>query len=367
VPPLGKAVTIGLVTPGYCTLEGSARFASRHPGLVDQGFFRVTPAGTLSSLGLGTYLGKPDDATSQRYGQAILAALKGGINVLDTAINYRYTRSEQDIGEALRQAFAEGAAARDETLVCTKAGFLTAGAVPSGLHVSHVVGDSHCMEAEFLTDQVTRSRANLRLDTIDVLYLHNPETQLDEVPVAKFEDRLARAFERLEQLCAAGQIRYYGAATWSGFRRKADHPKRLSLQRFIELARQVGGEDHHFRFLQVPFNLGMPEAFTYTHAVIAGEAVNLLEVAARAGITVVASASLMQAKLTGVLPMGIRGKWSEPHTSAQFALQFARSAPGVTTALAGMSQTAHVHENMGIGGFPPAAAESWLHIFEQES
>lgn len=355
------------MTPGYFTPEGSARFAARHPDAAENSFFRSTPAGKLSSLGLGTYLGKPDDATSQRYVQAILAALGGGINMIDTAINYRYTRSEQDVGEALRQTFAGGLAARDEVLVATKAGFLTAGAVPSGLHVSHIVGDSHCIEADFLTDQIARSRANLRLETIDVFYLHNPETQLDEIPAPKFEDRLALAFERLEQLCAAGQIRYYGAATWNGFRLKSDHPKRLSLPRLIELARQAGGEDHHFRFIQLPFSLGMPEAFTYPHAQLAGENVNVLEIAARAGITVVASASLMQARLTGVLPLAIRAKWSEPQTSAQFALQFARSAPGVTTALAGMSQTAHVRENLGIAALPPADPESWLSIFQQES
>lgn len=352
--------------PGYCTLEGSARFAARHPGLSQNHFFRTSAAGTISTVGLGTYLGKPDDITSQRYVLAIRAALAGGINVLDTAINYRYTRSEQDLGEALRQSIAEGVVSRDELLVCTKAGFLTAGAVPSNLHPSHIVGDSHCLEPEFLTDQIARSRANLRLETLDVFYLHNPEAQLDAVPVAKLEDRLLSAFQRLEQLCASGQIRCYGAATWTAFRLKHDHPRRLSLSRFIELARQAGGDDHHFRFLQLPFNLGMPEAFTYPHARLGGDHVNVLEVAARAGITVITSASLQQARLTRGLPASLRAKWAEPASDAQFALQFARSAPGVTTALAGMSQTAHVEENLGLGAFPPASPDSWLSLFSKE-
>jgi aryl-alcohol dehydrogenase-like predicted oxidoreductase len=355
------------VITGYCTPEGSARFVARHEALAAQAFFRTIPAGAVSSIGLGTYLGKPDDATSARYVDAMLAALAGGINAIDTAINYRYTRSEQDVGEALRRAVGEGVAARDEVLVSTKAGFLTAGAVPSNLHVSHVVDDSHCMEAEFLADQVARSRAHLGIETIDVFYLHNPETQLRAVPPAKFEERLLRAFERLEQLCAAGQIRAYGAATWGGFRRKPDHAERLSLPNFIELAKQAGGEDHHFRFVQLPFNLAMPEAFTYPHATIAGEAVNVLEVAARAGITVVASASLSQARLVNGLPRDLRAKWADPRSDAEFALQFARSAPGVTTALTGMSQTAHVRENLGVGDYPPAPADVWLNVFQRES
>ena len=113
------------MTPGFFTPNGSARFAARHPALAAQAFFRNIPAGAVSSLGLGTYLGKPDETTSARYVDAILAALRGGINTFDTAINYRYTRSEQDLGEALRRAFNENLAARDELLIATKAGFLT--------------------------------------------------------------------------------------------------------------------------------------------------------------------------------------------------------------------------------------------------
>lgn len=354
------------MTSGYFTSEGSTRYSARHQALAGQEFFHLTPAGLLSSVGLGTYLGKPDEATSARYVEAILAALKGGINVFDTAINYRYTRSEQDLGEALRRAFQEGLAARDEILVCTKAGFLTAGAVPSNLHPSHIVSDSHCIEPDFLSDQAARSRANLRLDTIDVLYLHNPETQLRSIPLAKFEERTARAFERLEGLCSAGHIRHYGVATWNAFRTKPGHDERLSLPRLIELARNTAGEDHHFRFIQLPLNLAMPEAFTYPHALLGGEGVNVLEVAARSGITVVASASLNQARLVNGLPARLRALWSAPRTDAEFALQFARSAPGVATALAGMSQTAHVRENLGVGAYPPEPVSEWLRVFQKE-
>ncbi|MCL4795419.1 MAG: aldo/keto reductase [Bryobacteraceae bacterium] len=354
------------MTSGFCTSDGSTRFTARHQALAGREFYRRTPAGLLSSIGLGTYLGKPDEAASARYVEAILAALNGGINVFDTAINYRYTRSEQDLGEALRRAFQEGLAARDEVLVCTKAGFLTAGAVPSNLHPSHIVADSHCIEPEFLSDQAARSRANLRLDTIDVLYLHNPETQLRSIPLAKFEDRIAHAFERLEKLCTAGHIRHYGVATWNAFRLKPGQDERLSLPRLIELARNTAGEDHHFRFIQLPLNLAMPEAFTYPHALLDGEGINVLEVAARSGITVVASASLNQARLVNGLPARLRSRWSAPQTDAEFALQFARSAPGVTTALAGMGQTAHVRENLAVGAYPPAPASDWLSIFQRE-
>lgn len=324
--------------------------------------------GTVSTLGLGTYLGAPSDSVSARYVEAILEALRQGINVFDTALNYRYTRSEQDLGKALRRAAAEGLAARDEVLVATKAGFLTAGNIPSGLHPSHIAaGGTHCMEPGFLADQVRRSRANLGLETIDVLYLHNPETQLEEVPVKKFEDRIVAAFQQLEKLVREGAIRDYGVATWSGLRSKPGVQGRLSLPRLVEFAREAGGEDHHFRYVQLPLNLMMPEAFTYPHALLDGEGVNVLEVAVRSGLTVVASAALKQGRLISFLPGNVRAKLAGPQTDAQCALQFARSAPGVSIALAGMSQAAHVRENAGVGDFPPAPPEQWLALFAQES
>lgn len=356
------------MTPGYFTPAGSARFAGRHSEPAAHGFYRTIAAGTVSSLGLGTYLGAPGEEVSARYVESILEALRRGINVFDTAINYRYTRSEQDVGEALRRVFGEGLAARDEVLVATKAGFLTAGAVPSGLHVSHLAaGGTHCMAPEFLMDQVRRSRAHLGLETIDVLYLHNPETQLQELASNKFEDRVLAAFQQLEKLSRDGSIRAYGAATWGGLRRKPGEPERLSLPRLVELAREAGGEDHHFRYVQLPVNLMMPEAFTYPHALLDGEGVNVLEVAVRSGITVMASASLKQGRLAAYLPAEVHAKLEGPRTNAQCALQFARSTPGVSVALAGMSDLAHVRENAGLGEFPPAPPEQWLTLFEKES
>ncbi len=61
------------------------------------------------------------------------------------------------------------------------------------------------MAPDFLADQIDRSRANLGVDTIDVFYLHNPETQLGFVDRAEFDTRIRRAFAQLEQLVGARQ------------------------------------------------------------------------------------------------------------------------------------------------------------------
>ena len=81
-----------LMWKGFATAEGTARYRDRFPRLREAGHFRraqgAPGAGELwmSSIGLGTYLGEPDAAGDARYTQAIMHALRSGINVLDTAI-----------------------------------------------------------------------------------------------------------------------------------------------------------------------------------------------------------------------------------------------------------------------------------------
>lgn len=331
-------------------------------------FYRASQDCLVSSLGIGTYLGELDGETDAAYTAAICQSVAGGLNVIDTAINYRHMRSELNAGAALCQLFENGEAARDELLVCTKAGFLTPGAIPAGaLQAGDVVANMHCMAPDFLSHQIDRSLANLGLETIDVFYLHNPETQVRFTTPEQFDDRLRQAFVRLESLCAQNKIRWYGTATWGGYRQKTGQPDRLDLPRILELAREAGGQNHHFRFLQMPVNLMMPEAYTYPHATQDGEPANVLEVAARAGLTVIASAALMQARLASGLTSELRQRFPGPATDAQFALQFARSTPGVCTALAGMRSSAHVIDNLGLQSFPPAPLEDYVSLFRREA
>ena len=337
---------------GYATAEGTARYAERFAALRSAGFYREAQGLCVSSLGLGTYLGQPDDATDRAYAEAVATAARSGINFFDTAINYRHQRSERAVGRALSGLFAEGALRREETAVCTKAGFLTPGAVPEGLDPSDVVGRMHSMAPDFLADQVDRSRASLELETIDVFYLHNPETQLDFVGPEEFDERIRKAFARLEQLADEKKLRYYGTATWSGYREAG----KLDLGRLAAIAREQGGESHRFRFIQLPFNLGMVEAFAPSP---------VLETAAAAGITVVASASLLQARLTRELPEAVAQRLPGLSTDAQRAIQFTRSTPGITVALAGMSQAAHVRENLGVGLVRPAPRDRYLTLYQR--
>ncbi|HET7184303.1 MAG TPA: aldo/keto reductase [Terriglobales bacterium] len=366
---------------GFATAEGCARFAQHFPQ-AHLNFRRpewVQGVGelTLSSMGIGTYLGEPDDDADRAYTAALAEALASGINVVDSAINYRHQRSERNIGAAMSQLIGEGKLRRDEVLVCTKAGYLTFdGDMPSDprayfmkeyiepgiLDPAEIAGGMHCMAPRFLADQLERSRRNLGLETIDVFYVHNPETQLASVPPTQFVQRLAAAFRELEQAADAGKIRWYGVASWNAFRVAPGDNGYMPLEAVLRCAYEAGGEGNHCRFIQLPFNLAMTEAWSSNNHQFNEETISALEFVHRVGIAAIGSGTLAQGQLAGDLPEVV-SKRLGMRTSAENAIQFARSAPGLVTALVGMGRPEHVKANVKITAHPPADLDQWRSLF----
>jgi aryl-alcohol dehydrogenase-like predicted oxidoreductase len=331
----------------------------------------------MSSLGIGTYLGEPDEATDLAYTEAVVAAVAGGINVIDTAINYRFQRSERSVGAALRRLTAAGYR-REEVILCTKAGFLTPdGEMPADAEkyfrqefletsvfaAEDVAAGCHCMAPAYLENQLERSRQNLGAACVDVFYLHNPETQLAEVDRGEFRNRVRKAFQFLESAVTGGKIQAYGLATWNGFRQDAKERDYLSLPEMTGLAHDAGGDAHHFRFVQLPYNLAMPEALTRPNQTLEGRAVPVVQAARSLGITLISSAALLQGQLATNLPPFVADALGLSSDRLR-ALQFARSSPGITTALVGMSRAEHVRANLALAGVPPASREQFLKLFE---
>jgi len=360
----------------FATSDGTKKYASRMAARVGPGHFREQHGMWLSSIGIGTYLGEPDAATDQAYTDAVVAAVESGANVIDSAINYRLQRSERSVRAALAELARRGFT-REEILVCTKGGFLTPdGDMPADaseyfnreyvatgiLCEGDVAGGCHSMAPKFLADQLERSRRNLGVETIDVYYLHNPETQLDEVPREMFNSRVRAAFEFLESAVAAAKIHFYGMATWNGFRQSEKEQDFLSIETMESLARDVAGGSHHFRFVQAPCNLGMTEALTRANQKLDGRSVPLVEAANKLGITLMASASMLQGKLSSGLPPFVASALGLKN-DAERALQFVRSTPGITTALVGMSSVEHVRANLSLADTSPASQEQFSKLF----
>lgn len=363
---------------GRATAEGTRRFTARSGA--GKGHFRpFSSVLYISSIGLGTYLGPEDGETDQGYEASVDVALGCGVNVFDSAINYRGQKSERAIGRALSSAIARGTLARDEVFVSTKGGYLPHDAddrrspkayiletfVETGVAPrEEIASGGHCIAPGYLRDQIARSRQNLGLDTIDLYYLHNIESQRSVLDAPTFRKRLVAAAEVLEEAAEAGSIGCWGLATWDGLRAPANHPEHVSLARTLEVAREISGDRHHFGGVQLPVNLAMPEAIAYPSQDIGQGRVPVLRAAQALGLGVFGSATLLQGRLAGDLPEEVVAAFPEAETAARQAIQFSRSAPGMTTSLVGAAHPEHAREDFGLSAFPPAKPERVMGMFE---
>jgi aryl-alcohol dehydrogenase-like predicted oxidoreductase len=362
---------------GRATAAGTDSYAKRFPGL--PGHFRPTLGMSVSSIGIGTYLGEPDEETDRAYEEALSAAIRGGINLIDSAVNYRFQRSERTIGKVLGELIAGGELKREEVVVATKGGYVTFdGVVPPNprawfeehfiktgiVKPGDLVDGSHCMTPKYIGTMLEYSRANLGLETIDIYYIHNPEGQLEAVDRKEFLTRIATIFEFLERAVADNKIGVYGSATWNGFRAAQTERGWLSLDELIRIAREVGGDSHHFRAIQLPYNLAMPEAVTRANQVIQGGYATPLAAAKSLGLAVCASASLLQGQLSRGLPPVVASAFGEFASDAQRSIQFVRSTPGVDVALVGMKSAEHVRDTLATATHPPATLEQLMQLFK---
>lgn len=337
------------------------RFAADHSA----DFYRALTGGNLvSSIGMGTYLGDCTDAEDARYVTVLAAGLERGVNLIDTAINYRCQRSERAAGKAIRRAVDLGLVAREEVVVSTKGGYIPLeGEPPSSrelydrylaseyfdrgvMSTTDVVSGGHSIASAFLADQIRRSLDNLGLDSIDIYYLHNPEQQRAALDPERFQAAVLRAFTELEAQVARGAIQSYGCATWNGFRVHPESSSHVNLEDIVSIARDAGGPSHHFRVVQLPVNLAMTEGIRLPTQSLSGRRVSLLEAAAELGISVIGSASLMQSQLTHSLPAELAQAFPSLDTDAQRAIAFARSLP-LSAVLVGMRSLGHLSENLG--------------------
>ncbi|PAU84488.1 oxidoreductase [Halorubrum salipaludis] len=349
-------------------------------------YFRRFGSGVVSSVGIGTYLGDPTPAVDDAYRKAIDLALRSGVNHVDTAVNYRCGRAERVVGEAVRDSPID----RESIVVATKGGFLPfdgerpddpAAYVrerfvePGIVAPDDLANGAHAISADFLEWSLDRSIERLGLDAIDCYYVHNPETQLAVRSRSDVYDQLEAAFELLERRRAAGDIGAYGVATWDAFRVPEDDERYLSLAEVLARAEAAGeavgpGDDHGFEAVQLPFNVAMADAFTRRNQRLPGgesdaEPVSTLELAHEAGLSVVTSASIGQGELAveGAIPADVDATLAG-ETPAQRALNFARSAPGVTSSLVGASDLDHLRENVAAGTFDPLGASAFDAVFE---
>jgi len=201
------------------------------------------------------------------------------------------------------------------------------------------------MTIPYLEDQLERSLNNLGLECIDLMYLHNAVEGHPEMSKSDFLENLKKVFEFYESKRKEGKIRFYGMATWECFRATSDNTMFLSLEDVVTIARDIGGNDHGFRFIQLPFNLHFDQAMMLKNQTVNDKQKSILDSALELGIGVFTSVPLMQGKLLEWAKSKPLFAQSSPSVGL---LQFIRSTPGVLSPLIGQKSDQHVDENLQV-------------------
>jgi aryl-alcohol dehydrogenase-like predicted oxidoreductase len=213
------------------------------------------------------------------------------------------------------------------------------------------------MNPNYLAKCIDKSLMNMHLSTIDLVYIHNAfESWNQDVSRQRFMEMLAKAFEIYEKYRTENRIRYYGMATWTCFRTQPGSHEYLSLEQAVRAAESVGGKNHGFRFIQLPYNLAYSEALLLRNQ-SAGSVSNLtiLEAAAKLNVGVFTSIPLFQGRLLGAQTPDYAGL-SDPVAKL---VQIIRSSPSVIAPLIGQKRLEHVEENLKVANLPPLSSEEF--------
>ncbi len=371
---------------GSATRSGTHAYAASFGGRCGEGHYSdfLNEHLKLSSLGLGTYPGAASDAADEEIARIVERALAGGINVIDTAVHYRYGRALAAIREGLARARAVGVA-REQVFVAVKGGFVLlpegepesfdswfdAHIAARGLGTRDDLTGRHVLSPAHIDWQLEAAREALGLDTLDAFIVDQPEVHIARLGKERVNRRLAEVFERLERAVAQNRLRCYGISTFDGLRAETDAPVFQSIASLLGLAERAARQasrdaaaGHHLRIVQCPFNPAMTEAFTrFSQATGHGNVASTLQAAHQLRVYVMASHVLGKGRfaeedpLAAALP-GLAGP-------AQRALQFARSTPGIGTALAGVSTAAHLDDLLAVAAAAPLARSEYLKLYRR--
>jgi aryl-alcohol dehydrogenase-like predicted oxidoreductase len=366
---------------GFATSEGTKKFRDN---AIKKGksylHFKEFDDLILSSIGIGTYLGDLSKEHDKDIENALYESVKSGaINVIDSSINYRAMKSEKSVGRSITKLVHDGIISRDEIFVSTKNGYITNDGdypmvdvweyiqrmyiSPGIIKAEDISSGYNVLKPAYIEKCIERSRFNLKLDTIDLVYIHNAfESWNQDVSKNKFIDMLSKVFEIYEKFRSKNEIKYYGMATWTCFRVSEENKEHLSLDEVCNIAKNVGGADNGFRFIQLPYNLAYSEAlFLKNQNVGIEKNLTILEAAKRLKIGVFSSVPLLQGKL-------IQSKipnYSEGLTDPIMKLlQIIRSSPSIIAPLIGQKKMDHVNKNNKISEIPPLSEEEFNRAIE---
>lgn len=223
----------------------------------------------LSRIGFGGYR---ISIGSAEHARALSHALRSGCNLIDTSANYMNGESEMLVGKVLSEN------PDLDAFVITKAGYIQGDNlnVISELNRKGLARDGliifseeyqYSIHPDFLQSQIELSCQRLQRERIDGFLLHNPEhyfeQDTDDVSPDEFYTMIANAFKFLEEMVAAGVIRYYGISS-NTFPFSTEAENTTDLHQVMKIARTISSS-HHFKLIQFPFNLIEQQALDAHH------------------------------------------------------------------------------------------------------
>jgi hypothetical protein len=278
---------------GFATPESTSAYASFFGS---GGFSRVeTPQGQIaaSRLGFGTHRvsGAPKEL------DALKLALRGGINVVDSASFFEQGKAEKAVGKVLSEVLKPGSESRlslemrgiapskDAPLLSRSSLILMSkcGTIPPSLAADlppdlptyslGTTGSRHSIDPDFISWSIDRSRTRMGVETIDFYGIDGIEQLLkgSGLKEATVWDLFESAVAFLERESAAGQrIRgwFLGSSGIAGASAPGANKEKdgvLSLSRVLDIVAKVAsqgrGKTGHLIGIEYPSNLFERAAF----------------------------------------------------------------------------------------------------------
>jgi aryl-alcohol dehydrogenase-like predicted oxidoreductase len=280
-----------------------------------------------------TELGTPPEPLDD----VLVAAIRRGVRVIDTAPNYYDGQAESSVGRVI----ADTAHAADDVYVLTKAGQLTQGEMRDRAAKGLAPHDQHwCFDRDFLEMSIDRSMRRLGKRQLDCVLLHNPEDAIG--PGERAEQVLADAIATLERMCCEKIVRGWGIASWSGLFRPPGSAGSIQLSQFCRSLEQEY-KNHHFVAIELPMGLWNLQEFCAHYQVAYNAAratMNVAQVASALDINLLLSSPFCGAR---ALPHS-RDKDAWP-SAPQHALLKTRTYAPSSLRIVGMRSSHSVHNS----------------------
>ncbi|HET7674403.1 MAG TPA: aldo/keto reductase [Gammaproteobacteria bacterium] len=290
----------------------------------------------LSALSFGSWVTFSNQVDRKQAETMLAAAYEAGVNFFDNSESYAHGRSEELMGEALKQL----GFARDTWCVSSKVFF---GRVPDPRPTQRGLARKHVVEA------CHAALRRLQVDHLDLFFCHRPDP---ETPTAE-------VVRTMNALIAQGKVLYWGTSEWSAPEIAEAHAiaERLGLE--PPAMEQPQYNLFHRRRMEVEYaplfrdlGIGTTVWSPLASGVLAGKYANGIPDDSRVRVK---GYEWLQERVTSELGRARVRAANEAAalareldaTPAQLALAWCLAKPNVSTVILGASRPAQLQENLG--------------------